>query len=185
MSETSSELGNTEYVWINFLGYRSFRRSNRNEPMPDPVPPAIECNSMKPWRDDIQYAMVGFCYKKAHTDLQGVAAICFPVNHIHDLFRYFFSLCVSLSPDISSATSVVRHKDIFWIIKVCKSWRSNIINNLRRGERRSRAVIWHVISWLYRCKQRKSREGGMFRLLLVPSPTRLHGECNDHRRPKH
>jgi hypothetical protein len=40
--------GNTEYVWMSFFGYRSFSLSSRKLPRPDPVPPAIECNIMKP-----------------------------------------------------------------------------------------------------------------------------------------
>lgn len=40
--------GKTEYVWISFLGKRSFSRSSRYEPIPDPVPPAIECDRTNP-----------------------------------------------------------------------------------------------------------------------------------------
>lgn len=45
---TSDDSGKTEYVWMSFLGNRSFKRSRRKEPSPDPVPPAIECSSMNP-----------------------------------------------------------------------------------------------------------------------------------------
>ena len=40
--------GKTEYVWINFFGNLSFSRSSRNDPKPEPVPPAIEWSIMKP-----------------------------------------------------------------------------------------------------------------------------------------
>ena len=40
--------GNTEYVWISFLGKWSFSCSSRYDPIPDPVPPAIECASTNP-----------------------------------------------------------------------------------------------------------------------------------------
>jgi len=48
VSEVWSWLGNTEYVCINFLGYLSLSRSKRYEPIPEPVPPAIEWHSTKP-----------------------------------------------------------------------------------------------------------------------------------------
>lgn len=44
----SSWFGNTLYVWINFLGNRSDSRSMIYDPMPDPVPPAIEWHKTKP-----------------------------------------------------------------------------------------------------------------------------------------
>jgi hypothetical protein len=37
-----SSFGNTEYVYINFLGNLSFSFSSKYEPRPEPVPPAIE-----------------------------------------------------------------------------------------------------------------------------------------------
>ena len=42
-------MGNTEYVWMIFFGNASFRFSRRKEPIPEPVPPAMLCISMKPW----------------------------------------------------------------------------------------------------------------------------------------
>ena len=42
------EFGKTEYVVISFFGKRSLSRSSRYDPRPEPVPPAIECSSMKP-----------------------------------------------------------------------------------------------------------------------------------------
>mmetsp|Transcript_4594 Transcript_4594/g.13024 ORF Transcript_4594/g.13024 Transcript_4594/m.13024 type:complete len:279 (+) Transcript_4594:484-1320(+) len=49
-SDDSDWLGNTEYVWMSFFGYRSLSASRMNDPIPDPVPPAIECASVKPSR---------------------------------------------------------------------------------------------------------------------------------------
>ena len=43
-------LGKTEYVWISFFGKWSLIASSIREPMPEPVPPAIECVMMKPSR---------------------------------------------------------------------------------------------------------------------------------------
>ena len=40
--------GNTEYVCTSFLPYRSLSASSRYEPMPDPVPPAMEWHSTNP-----------------------------------------------------------------------------------------------------------------------------------------
>lgn len=50
-SPTLCVSGNTEYVCISFLGNRSFSFSSRKLPSPDPVPPAMECSSMKPSRE--------------------------------------------------------------------------------------------------------------------------------------
>lgn len=44
----SSWLGKTLYVSINFLGNLSARDSNMKDPMPEPVPPAIEWHKTKP-----------------------------------------------------------------------------------------------------------------------------------------
>lgn len=46
----SSWLGNTLYVWIIFFGKWSDNRSMMYEPIPDPVPPAIEWHSTNPSR---------------------------------------------------------------------------------------------------------------------------------------
>lgn len=46
----SSWLGNTLYVSIIFFGYRSVKCSSINEPIPEPVPPAIEWHKTNPWR---------------------------------------------------------------------------------------------------------------------------------------
>jgi hypothetical protein len=48
-SLVSKWLGNTEYVWIIFLGNLSFKRSNKYEPVPLPVPPAIEWINKNPF----------------------------------------------------------------------------------------------------------------------------------------
>lgn len=42
--------GKTEYVWISFLGNRSFIRSRIKLPNPEPVPPAIECRNINPYQ---------------------------------------------------------------------------------------------------------------------------------------
>src|ERR1700733_9645001 len=34
---------------MSFLGNRSLRRSSRYDPRPEPVPPAMECITIKPW----------------------------------------------------------------------------------------------------------------------------------------
>ena len=47
-SDAFSMLGNTEYVWISFLGNASWRFSRRKEPIPEPVPPEMLCVNMKP-----------------------------------------------------------------------------------------------------------------------------------------
>lgn len=46
--------GNTEYVCINFLGKWSLSRSKRYDPMPDPVPPAMEWDSTNPCQKAIK-----------------------------------------------------------------------------------------------------------------------------------
>ena len=50
-SDESAWFGKTEYVWISFFGKWSFSRSSRNEPIPEPVPPAIEWQTRKPSSD--------------------------------------------------------------------------------------------------------------------------------------
>ena len=50
-SPPSCWLGKTEEVWMSFLGKRSLRHSRRKEPMPEPVPPAMEWHMRNPSRD--------------------------------------------------------------------------------------------------------------------------------------
>lgn len=45
-----TRLGKTEYVCMSFFGYLSVSLSSRNDPIPDPVPPAIEWQSTNPSR---------------------------------------------------------------------------------------------------------------------------------------
>ncbi len=55
-SELSVWFGNTEYVWISFFGNRSFSFSSKNDPSPDPVPPATEWHSEKPSSESLPSA---------------------------------------------------------------------------------------------------------------------------------
>jgi hypothetical protein len=48
---TSFSFGKTLYVYISFLGNLSFNLSSRNDPKPDPVPPAVEWVMTKPSRE--------------------------------------------------------------------------------------------------------------------------------------
>ena len=48
-SLVSKWLGKTEYVWMIFLENLSLRFSSKNEPVPLPVPPAIEWMRRKPY----------------------------------------------------------------------------------------------------------------------------------------
>mmetsp|Transcript_10886 Transcript_10886/g.36328 ORF Transcript_10886/g.36328 Transcript_10886/m.36328 type:complete len:271 (+) Transcript_10886:498-1310(+) len=48
---SSSQFGKTEYVCTSFFGKCSFNASRMYEPMPEPVPPAMECVSTKPSKE--------------------------------------------------------------------------------------------------------------------------------------
>ena len=51
----SARLGKTLYVWMSFLGKRSEILSSMYEPKPEPVPPAIEWQTVKAWVETFEY----------------------------------------------------------------------------------------------------------------------------------
>jgi hypothetical protein len=105
--------GKTEYVWMIFFGKRSFSLSRRKDPKPDPVPPAIECSIMKPYR--ISHISP---FYSCTAYLKGVTAVCFAINHLHDFLVNCLSCLISITPVICCTYSVLSNEKVFRVVNI-------------------------------------------------------------------
>jgi hypothetical protein len=65
-----------------------------------------------------------FGYSVLNAHFERVAPFGFTIYHLHDFFVDLLARSIALSPNVTSATSIFRDKDIFWVVKV----------RIRRGE---------------------------------------------------
>jgi hypothetical protein len=60
-----------------------------------------------------------FGFAILNTYLERVAPFSFAIYHLHDFLVDLLACSIALSPDVTSATSILRDEDILWVVKVC------------------------------------------------------------------
>jgi len=105
--------GKTEYVWMIFLGKRSFSLSRRKH-----------------------HETLGISASALHsccsgTNLKRITAICFSVYHFHDILMNQLTSLISISPIVCSTHPILAYEKVLWIIDVFIRSRLNTVDNLR------------------------------------------------------
>jgi hypothetical protein len=64
----------------------------------------------------VRLVQKGLWWRDAY--LQRIASVCFPVNHLHDLFVHRFARLIPITPIVAGSYAALSNEEVFWVVNV-------------------------------------------------------------------
>jgi hypothetical protein len=97
------------------------------EPIPDPVPPAIEWHNTKPSKLSLPSACSIMLKRPILNIIEHETDLT--INHVHDILDMILALTVSAGPIVACSSTLGVYDKVFWIVQLFVVTGFNAIDN--------------------------------------------------------